>query len=380
MSVTFMATFTLQSLGISVSSEILIFTVLTFLSSYLLYFPFIKLCHERGWVDKPTISRKVHKHAVATSGGVIFVAVFLASILFFSAHHTIEHLNYLIFGLCLVLLIGLKDDFMAISPHIRLFAHFVISVATVWVLELEVSTFVGLFGIQSIPAPVASLVGIFAMMTIINAYNLIDGIDGLAASMAILASVGFCIGFIAFEEPLWAAVSCLFGASLAGFVLHNKQPASVFMGDAGSVSVGYMVAIQALMFLRISTTSLTPTPVGETLAPIAPIYAMALLCIPLFDLLQVMVFRMVRGQSPFTADQKHIHHILLQQGLSHGVATMVCVVWSLMMVAAAILLGQVMSITLAFLVMLNVMVLFLLALEIVPYMIYRIVRGDIGEE
>lgn len=369
-----MDTITLQGLWATMTVEVVIFVLLTFACSFLLYFPFITMCLENGWVDKPDTNRKVHKLPVPTSGGILFIGVFIVALVFFSHNHPVEGLPFLVIGLVLALLLGVMDDKKPLSSNVRLFAHFVISVAIVWVLDLKLDSFFGLMGIREVPPFIAISLGVLTMMSIINALNFIDGIDGLSGSISMLASMGFCVGFAAFSELPWAGISCIFAASIAGFLLHNKQPATVFMGDAGSISVGYMLGIQALMFLDVSSGKIPPTAVGELLMPIAPIFAMALLCIPLFDLLQVVVMRLINRRSPFLADQRHIHHILLQQGLSHSTATSVCVVWSLMMVSLVLLLADVLPPTILFLVILNAMVIFLLAIEIVPYLIYKLVR------
>ncbi|HSK14195.1 MAG TPA: MraY family glycosyltransferase, partial [Phnomibacter sp.] len=143
------------------------------------------------------------------------------------------------------------------------------------------------------------------------AYNLIDGVDGLAAGLAIISSIFFAVYFIVNDQLAFACLATALVGSLMAFLIFNAQPARIFMGDTGSMMLGLLHAMMVIQF--ISTASAAPV----FAVPAAPAIGFALLFVPLFDTLRVFSYRMLKGTSPFTPDRNHIHHILLRFRLSH---------------------------------------------------------------
>jgi UDP-GlcNAc:undecaprenyl-phosphate GlcNAc-1-phosphate transferase len=147
----------------------------------------------------------------------------------------------------------------------------------------------------------------------VNAYNLIDGVDGLAGGIGVIASLFFGIGFFVAGEYAMAMLSAVVAASLVGYLLHNFHPASIFMGDTGSLIIGFLLAVQAIQFVGLNEASAFV----EVFGPISSVMPVAILIIPLYDTLRVFILRAKRGDSPFDPGRDHIHHILIGMGMGH---------------------------------------------------------------
>lgn len=184
--------------------------------------------------------------------------------------------------------------------------------------DVRITNFHGLLGIGELPYFISILFSIFVFALVINALNLIDGIDGLAASIAILGSLSFGIFFLMAGYYLMTLMSAILVGSLLGFLKYNLSVNSkIFMGDCGSMIVGFLLAYQGITFLEIQSEVLVSYNSEN-----APVLLLAILSYPLFDLLRVFSIRIMQKKSPFTADNNHIHHRLLRLGLNHKQSTL----------------------------------------------------------
>jgi UDP-N-acetylmuramyl pentapeptide phosphotransferase/UDP-N-acetylglucosamine-1-phosphate transferase len=159
-------------------------------------------------------------------------------------------------------------------------------------------------------------------MVIINAFNLIDGINGLSGSISTLIALVFGTWFLLVDHLEMAVVAMALAGSVIAFLKYNITPAKIFMGDTGSLLVGLICAILALQFIELHNV-LEDSPYAVKAVPAV---AIGILILPLFDTLRVFLTRILRGKSPMTADRNHIHHLLIDCGLSHMQATLLLVV------------------------------------------------------
>jgi len=306
-------------------------------------------------------------HTVSTSilGGVgIFFVFFITTITTFLAYGYIESpllFLALIMALFIMFVIGLKDDILGISPSKKVVAQLIVVVIFLLVSDNLVDSFGTLLGVEVLPIWVGWLFTLFVYILGVNAYNLIDGVDGLAGGVATVAILYFGMSFVLMGDYEWAFVS--FGAlgAIFGFLRFNlSHKRRIFMGDNGSMFIGFLLVSLSLHYLY-SPESKSGVLLGHDI-----ISVLALFSYPLLDVVRVFLIRVKNGRSPFHADKNHLHHFLLELGLSHGQITAVVVVYTLFMV----LLGDSMA-TINVHVSLAVNLLIAVIVALVPSVLHR---------
>lgn len=261
-----------------------------------------------GWVDQPDNGRKTHTAPVPRIGGVPLVLAYAGSfgVLLlaglhggFAVRHSFPLLWKLLPAAALVFVIGLLDDFAGLKPWEKLLGETVAAgLACFGGIRVQSLAGVEIGGFLGIPLTIIWLVGCA------NAFNLIDGMDGLASGIGLLASLTTLVaGLLHHDAGLLTATAPLAGALLA-FLLFNFSPASIFLGDCGSLWVGFMLACYGVIWSQKSATLLGIT---------APLVAFS---IPLLDTALTIARRFLRRQPIFSADRGHIHHRLLDRGLT----------------------------------------------------------------
>jgi UDP-N-acetylmuramyl pentapeptide phosphotransferase/UDP-N-acetylglucosamine-1-phosphate transferase len=186
-------------------------------------------------------------------------------------------------------------------------------------LNLRFTSFHGFLGVHEIPLWTSLAVTIFLIVIIINSLNLIDGIDGLAASIGIVASTTFGIWSYLSHDYGFAIMSAALTGALAVFLFFNmsKGKYKIFMGDTGSLVIGFILVALMIRFNELNAGSTQFHKLSSS-----PAVSIAILIVPLFDTLRVIIIRFARGQSPLVADRRHIHHLLLRAGCTHARATL----------------------------------------------------------
>lgn len=277
----------------------------------------IKIAEIKHLFDEPD-GRKLHISRTPTLGGIAIFAALIFSLTFWSTQNDIVELQYIICSVILLFFIGIKDDLFNLVAIKKLLGQLLASFILVHYAGIKITTFYGLFGIDDL-VPIASYVlSIFTIVVITNSLNLIDGIDGLAASVGILGSLTFGCWFFSAGVTQYAILaSCMVGA-LIGFLYYNSSPAKIFMGDTGSLIVGVILSILAIKFIEMNRVLDRFHP-NKVLS--VPVVTLGILVIPLFDTLRVFTIRILQGRSPLSADRNHIHHLLLDMGFSHMGAT-----------------------------------------------------------
>ncbi|WP_445666628.1 MraY family glycosyltransferase [Fodinibius sp. AD559] len=286
-----------------------------FIITYWLIPSIIDVSHLKGLFDDPADERKLHVTAIPNLGGVaIFATVFI--VFSISGYATQYWAPYLAAGLTLLFFSGIKDDILVIDPYKKLLIQVMAVLALMVGGELVITNLGGVFGLYEIPYEAGFGLTFFTMIVVLNAYNLIDGIDGLAGGVGVIASLFF--GWWFWETGMMAhsVFAFIMAGSLLAFLRFNFQPASIFMGDTGSQVVGYSLAFLAVAFVQAGVTSPVEVPYQNAV----PVIVLSVLIVPLFDTLRVFLFRVLRGKSPFKADRRHVHHQLIDMGFSHRAA------------------------------------------------------------
>ncbi|MBK7128058.1 MAG: undecaprenyl/decaprenyl-phosphate alpha-N-acetylglucosaminyl 1-phosphate transferase [Crocinitomicaceae bacterium] len=315
----------------------LILSLVTSFSVVLLATPaLIKVAKIKHLVDEPKEARKLHKSSTPTIGGIIIFSAFIFSVfLWFPSHNdtvksSLSEFMYLMASLILLFFIGVKDDIIGMSPMKKLMAHIMVGFILCVMGEIRVTSFHGLLGMDILLPEYASiLISIFIYIVIVNAINLVDGVDGLAAGVGLIASVAFGLWFSFNGDKHWALVSFSLAGSLIGFLVFNFNPARIFMGDSGSLIIGAIVSVLAIKLIE-SPLDFIPPDFRNISTPVA---AMAILAYPLLDTLRVFTIRAARGKSPMSADKNHLHHKLMEKNHSHKKTVITIYIFSIIIIA-----------------------------------------------
>jgi UDP-GlcNAc:undecaprenyl-phosphate/decaprenyl-phosphate GlcNAc-1-phosphate transferase len=295
--------------------------------------PILDVAREKKLFDTFN-ARKLHHKTIPRLGGVAIFLGFVMSTIICTDEFDFEACNCIIASVILLFFIGLLDDVIPISAG-KKFVVQVVAVTIVALLgEVSITNLHGIFGWHEISRTSGLLVTLFIMLTMINAFNLIDGIDGLAAGLAMLASTFFGTWFFLAGYYEYAILSMALTGSLGGFFLFNVfgNRNKLFMGDNGSLVIGLLVAIQAVQFNEFSLYG------GFTFGEVsAPPVSLAVVAIPMTDTLRVMIIRILHHKSPFSPDNIHIHHRLLLLFPGHLTVTLIIVTANMAIIGLAIL-------------------------------------------
>lgn len=298
----------------------------------------IKVAKLKHLVDEPSEERKLHSRSVPTIGGIVIFGaiVFSYSLWFPEEYHYIEgsmrNFKYLIAVLILLFFVGVKDDIIGTAPMKKLGAHVIVGFILVIMADVNIKSMYGLFGLHDLFEPWQSyLLSLFVYIVIVNAINLIDGLDGLASGIGMIIS-GFLgvLFFLNGNVPL-ALLSFVLCGALLGFLFFNFQPARIFMGDSGSLTIGVIISVLALNAVNINVARMPEWINGNI-----PVIVMSILVYPLIDTLRVFSIRIFNGKSPFTADKNHIHHKFISLGFSHRKTVLTLYVYTIIVVLFAV--------------------------------------------
>ena len=316
--------------------------ILLFIGAFLLvYFTIPKIIgvvEYKRLMDDPD-HRSSHTNRTPTLGGVAFFYTLIFALFFIKDWNLLQEGLYIIPGLTILFIIGLKDDLVVISPGAKLMAQVL---AVVFILvnpSFTIHSLNGFLNINEIPYYLYLLIAGFMMLTIINSYNLIDGIDGLASVVGIVIMIIYTTIFYLTEEYYFALISITLNASLMAFLGFNlSSDKKIFMGDTGSLIVGFIISILTLKFLALKPQVYTELPF---LLENAPLIAISILIVPLFDTARVFAIRIANKKAPFSPDRNHTHHVLIDYwGLTHKQASFIIGCFNLLFVILFIVLGS----------------------------------------
>jgi UDP-N-acetylmuramyl pentapeptide phosphotransferase/UDP-N-acetylglucosamine-1-phosphate transferase len=327
--------------------------LLSFITAFLLTFrvipSIIHIAKKKKLYDIPD-ERKAHQDVVPRLGGIAIFAGLLFSIILWCPFQFLGDIQYILAAFIIVFLIGAKDDIEPTNAMKKLIGEIFAAMIIVFFANIRITSFYGLFGIGYLPYIASVIFTIFVIIALINAFNLIDGVNGLAGSIGILVGIVFGFWFYKIERIELAVVSFAYIGAIVAFLYYNISPAKIFMGDSGSLLLGLVSSVLAIGFLE-SNSEIT---YSRYFIGSGPVFAMAILVIPIFDTLRVLILRIFSGKSPFSPDMNHIHHMLLNFGLRH------------MEVTALLMGGNIFFVVLAyFLSYLNINLLFLILIIIV---------------
>ena len=279
----------------------------------------VRIALDKNIVDNPN-ARKLQRRPTPVLGGI---AVFFGSVIGLgcaSITCDCSELFIVVVAMMIMLYTGTMDDILDLSPALR----FLIEIGTVLLLIFvggyTLNDFHGLWGLNQIPQGVAIPLTVFAAVGIINAINLIDGVDGLSSGYCILTSLLFGVMFWYVGDRTMCMLAVVAAGSLIPFFFHNVfgKSSKMFIGDGGTLVMGIVMSVFVIRILRHGSMSEVYDAVNIGLVP----FTLAVLSVPVFDTLRVMTTRILKRKSPFHPDKTHLHHMFIRLGCSHAATTL----------------------------------------------------------
>ena len=259
----------------------------------------------------PINPRSSHSTLATKTGGIaLFTTLFLITLYFYFTSNEVFDFSLLI-PLAIVFIIGVYDDFYDANFKLKFFIQIIIAKLLID-NGFIINNYYGLFGLYEIPYLLAQFTTVFVFLVIVNAFNFIDGIDGLAISFAIFSILGF--EYLNESNQLTLLNTICIGSLIPLYYFNFKKENKIFLGDAGSLFLGSLLALNTFHFLDANQVVRNGNRV---------LLSVAVLLYPLIDLLRVFIIRIRKKKSPFIADKKHIHHYLLNKKLSHPLITII---------------------------------------------------------
>ncbi len=291
----------------------LMLTILgTFLTAFLISFlsipSIIRVAELKYLYDEPG-ERKSHSHKVPTLGGIAIFAAFAISLNFWADFSKLPEIQYVLCATLLMFFTGLKDDIVHLVAYKKLIIQIIAASILIIAGDVRLTSFYGLFGIREISFLPSYFLSLITIVGITNSFNLIDGINTLAAGLGILITSVFGGWFFLHGFLEYAILSFSLTGGLLGFLYYNWSPAKIFMGDTGSLLLGIVCSVLAIKFIEINRVN--------SFVSSGPAVAVGIMMVPLFDTLRVMTIRIMNRKSPFSPDKNHLHHVLLKRGMSH---------------------------------------------------------------
>jgi UDP-N-acetylmuramyl pentapeptide phosphotransferase/UDP-N-acetylglucosamine-1-phosphate transferase len=288
----------------------------------------IRIANTLKMYDQPN-SRSSATIAVPTLGGIAIYLSFSVSASIGVNGYIFPGLTSIFVALLLMFFVGIKDDILSISPYKKITAQLITAAILIFYAKIRFTNLHGFLGIGELGPLQGVILTAFVMIVFINAYNLIDGIDGLAAGQSIFAAAIFGCWFYISGHFEYAILSFALIGALLGFFFYNVYGTKnkIFMGDTGSLVLGTLISILVIKFNELNIDQTAPLSIAS-----APAVSFAILIYPLFDTLRVFMIRIMNKKSPFTPDKNHLHHRLLALGFSHKKATYTIIIFNILFI------------------------------------------------
>jgi UDP-GlcNAc:undecaprenyl-phosphate/decaprenyl-phosphate GlcNAc-1-phosphate transferase len=302
-----------------------------FVISFFLIPSLVEIAKAKSLFAEPN-DRTSHIYKTPTLGGLAIFNGIAISLLIFFDFSDFPKFQYTIAGLMIIFFTGLKDDIIGITPFKKLVAQIIAVIITIVFGRILITNLHGFLGIWEINYHIGILITIITIVGITNCFNLMDGIDGLSASLGMLVSLTFGAWFYLVREYNWAIMAAAMVGALLAFFFFNVygKKNKIFMGDTGALLLGFILAVMAIKFNELNITLKSPWAIHA-----APAVSIGIMIIPIFDTLRVFLTRIFTNRYPFSPDKTHIHHYLLQLGLSHFQATLVLFLASIFFIAVS---------------------------------------------
>ena len=285
--------------------------------------------------DVPDKIRKIHGDGIPSLGGIgVFTGYLIVAVFFWPMHHSF--FPAILSSSLILFFTGIYDDLVNMKPSKKLIAQLAASFITAYFADIRMDTFFAAFGIGAIPYWLSLSLTTLSCTFFINVFNFIDGIDGLACTLAILylGILGLIFAFTGHQAV--AGISFALLGAAAGLLAYNRAPAKIYMGDTGSMFLGFTIFNFSLLFVNwCANGEINFASLHIHGIPQAVVLVIALLFMPFYDGIRVFLLRASKGISPLKADRAHLHYYLLDAGFSHSQSVAVIVITNVLIIALA---------------------------------------------
>lgn len=310
------------------------FALLCFVSAFVVTLlaipPIISMIKRYGLYDVPN-ARKVHSNPVPTMGGIAIVAGMMISLFLWFPFDSQMGQIAVFFSIAVLFGLGIMDDLRDLNAKYK----FIIQIGTACIIALSgirIQSFEGLFGIYELPLISQYSFTILAIVGITNAFNLVDGIDGLAGGLGFMSLVTLGMFLTISGGSNEALVAFALAGGVMAFLYFNFNPARIFMGDTGSLVLGFVISVLCIRLMQYNAAAADPA------LQHSPVFVLGIVMIPVFDTLRVFAIRIWKGKSPFSPDRSHIHHLLTNAGFTHVFAVrVICFVHAFILIEVYLL-------------------------------------------
>lgn len=354
------------------TTSILQITIAFFIGLVIVFYAIpviVRISAEKNLYDIPN-ERKVNKTIIPNLGGIaLFIAIAIGTLIGIF-ENSFPDWRYILTSMIILFFIGIKDDILVIAPLKKLGAQLLCAFILIVIGNIRLTNFHGILGIYEINYISSVGFSVLAVVGIINAINLIDGIDGLSASIGIMASLIFGSLFFIDNQVNYAVLCFATTGSLISFWGYNVlgKTNKIFMGDTGSLILGLILSVCAIKYIESTIGG------NEIMYKLSPILALAILAIPIFDMVRLFGMRIFNRKSPFSPDMNHIHHKFLKLGLTHLKSTTIIVLSNLLIVGLIFYLREENNH-----VLLLTLICMVTALILVPTVIYELKKSRNSE-
>lgn len=311
--------------------DVLLSLSVSFAITFLAIPVIISVAEMKKLYDVPD-ERKIHQTPIPALGGIGIFAGFVLACLLTIGFSAASEFQFYIAAALVIFFLGLKDDILVISPIKKFIGQVLAAFLIVYKGGVQIESMHGFLGINELPEMYSLVLTYLTVIVIINSFNLIDGVDGLAGSLGLMSTLIFGFYFLNIQQLPYAILAFSLAGSLSAFLIFNFQPARIFMGDTGSLLVGLIAAILVVKFINLAGSPTVAYPIAQS-----PAIGFTILLIPLLDTVRVFGIRIIHRRSPFSPDRNHVHHLMLDKGLSHRTITLTLVGINLAFVAATYL-------------------------------------------
>lgn len=302
--------------------KITVSTVVALVSVMWIYRKVLRIAQTRNLMDNPE-TRKLQEKPIPVLGGVAVFFGLLAGLM--TAAVLLDDFYGLLpvmLAATILLYIGTIDDILDLSPALRFVIECVVMLGLIYSSDKCVDSLHGMWGIDTFSPWVGVPLTVFAGVGIINAFNMVDGVNGLSSSLCILVSTLLGTIFYKSGDPVNAALAYCFAAALVPFFMHNVfgNKSRMFIGDGGTMVMGVLVSWFVIQIMSHDGLAAVKMETETHLNMAAALLAVA--SVPVFDTLRVMTMRVLHGTSPFRPDKTHLHHAFIALGISHSITTL----------------------------------------------------------
>lgn len=264
--------------------------------------------------------RKIHLGYIPSMGGISIIMATFFGLFAWLSFEQIVQTRYFLVALGIMFSVGLRDDLIELTAFQKLIGQSIPAFFVILMADIRISGFYGFLGIYELPYFISVTISFLAILVLTNSFNLIDGSDGLAGSLSVITFTILGTWFYDAGLQAYGLISFTLVGGVLSFLVFNWHPAKIFMGDTGSLSLGFAMTVLVILFVDKNGT-MAPWEGFKLQAPLAA--GIAFMIVPIYDTLRIFIKRSRKGKSPLKPDKSHVHHFMLRMGLRHDQVALV---------------------------------------------------------